>query len=135
MVVAGGMESMTNAPYLLTKARGGYRAGHATMYDHMMLDGLEDAYQVGRAMGTFGEDCAAKYGFTREEQDTFAVESVSRAQQAARDVYKRQPTPSARRAWPRSAPRKAAWNCAWSTLRCGRCRSVPRAKCWCAATP
>ncbi|NMU90158.1 acetyl-CoA acetyltransferase [Achromobacter xylosoxidans] len=85
VVVAGGMESMTNAPYLLTKARGGYRAGHATMYDHMMLDGLEDAYQVGRAMGTFGEDCAAKYGFTREEQDTFAVESVSRAQQAARD--------------------------------------------------
>ncbi|WP_116522282.1 acetyl-CoA C-acyltransferase [Achromobacter insuavis] len=85
VVVAGGMESMTNAPYLLTKARGGYRAGHATMYDHMMLDGLEDAYQVGRAMGTFGEDCAAKYGFTREEQDTFAVESVSRAQKAARD--------------------------------------------------
>ncbi|MGE8656122.1 MAG: acetyl-CoA C-acyltransferase [Achromobacter sp.] len=85
VVVAGGMESMTNAPYLLTKARGGYRAGHATMYDHMMLDGLEDAYQVGRAMGTFGEDCAAKYGFTRQEQDTFAVESVSRAQKAARD--------------------------------------------------
>ncbi|CUI42382.1 acetyl-CoA acetyltransferase [Achromobacter xylosoxidans] len=85
VVVAGGMESMTNAPYLLTKARGGYRAGHATMYDHMMLDGLEDAYQVGRAMGTFGEDCAAKYSFTREEQDTFAVESVSRAQKAARD--------------------------------------------------
>lgn len=85
VVVAGGMESMTNAPYLLTKARGGYRAGHATMYDHMMLDGLEDAYQVGRAMGTFGEDCAAKYGVTREEQDTFAVESVSRAQKAARD--------------------------------------------------
>lgn len=85
VVVAGGMESMTNAPYLLTKARGGYRAGHATMYDHMMLDGLEDAYQVGRAMGTFGEDCAAKYSFTREEQDTFAVESVSRPQKAARD--------------------------------------------------
>jgi acetyl-CoA C-acetyltransferase len=85
VVVGGGMESMANAPYLLTKARGGYRAGHATMYDHMMLDGLEDAYQVGRAMGTFGEDCAAKYGFTREEQDTFAVESVSRAQKAARD--------------------------------------------------
>lgn len=85
VVVAGGMESMTNAPYLLTKARGGYRAGHATMYDHMMLDGLEDAYQVGRAMGTFGEDCAAKYGFTRQEQDTFAMESVSRAQKAARD--------------------------------------------------
>ncbi len=85
VVVAGGMESMTNAPYLLTKARGGYRIGHGTMYDHMMLDGLEDAYQVGRAMGTFGEDCAAKYGFTREEQDAFAVESVSRAQAAAKD--------------------------------------------------
>lgn len=82
VVVAGGMESMTNAPYLLGKARGGFRAGHGTVHDHMMLDGLEDAYQVGRAMGTFGEDCAAKYGFTREQQDTFAIESVTRAQTA-----------------------------------------------------
>lgn len=82
IVVAGGMESMTNAPYLLTKARGGYRAGHDTMYDHMMLDGLEDAYEKGRAMGTFGEQCAAKYGFTREEQDAFAIASVQRAQAA-----------------------------------------------------
>jgi acetyl-CoA C-acetyltransferase len=82
IVVAGGMESMTNAPYLLTMARGGYRAGHDTMYDHMMLDGLEDAYEKGRAMGSFGEQCAAKYGFTRADQDKFAVASVQRAQAA-----------------------------------------------------
>jgi acetyl-CoA C-acetyltransferase len=85
IVVAGGMESMTNAPYLLTKARGGYRAGHDTMYDHMMLDGLEDAYEKGRAMGTFGEQCAAKYGFTREQQDAFAIASVERAQAATKN--------------------------------------------------
>lgn len=82
IAVAGGMESMTNAPYLIPKGRGGYRIGHGTIYDHMMLDGLEDAYDKGRAMGTFGEDCAAKYGFTREAQDEFAMESVRRAQQA-----------------------------------------------------
>ena len=82
IAVAGGMESMTNAPYLIPKGRGGYRIGHGMIYDHMMLDGLEDAYDKGRAMGTFGEDCAAKYGFTREQQDTFAIESVRRAQQA-----------------------------------------------------
>lgn len=82
VVVAGGMESMTNAPYLLTKARGGFRIGHGQIYDHMMLDGLEDAYEAGRSMGTFGEDCAAKYGFTREAQDAFAIESVKRAQAA-----------------------------------------------------
>ena len=83
VMVAGGMESMTNAPYLLLKGRGGYRMGHDRIFDHMMLDGLEDAYEPGRAMGTFGEDCAAKYHFTREQQDAFAVESVKRAQQAA----------------------------------------------------
>jgi acetyl-CoA C-acetyltransferase len=82
IMVAGGMESMTNAPYLLLKGRGGYRMGHDKVYDHMMLDGLEDAYQPGRSMGTFGEDCAAKYKFTREAQDAFAVASVKRAQQA-----------------------------------------------------
>ena len=82
VVVAGGMESMTNAPYLIPKARGGYRIGHAMMYDHMMLDGLEDAYEAGRSMGTFGEECAAKYQFTREAQDAFAIESVKRAQAA-----------------------------------------------------
>ena len=79
VVVAGGMESMTNAPYLLQKARGGYRIGHDRMFDHMMLDGLEDAYEAGRSMGTFGEDCAAKYGFTREQQDSFAITSAQRA--------------------------------------------------------
>jgi acetyl-CoA C-acetyltransferase len=79
------MESMTNAPYLIPKARGGYRIGHAMMYDHLMLDGLEDAYDKGRSMGTFGEDCAAKFGFTRESQDAFAIESVKRAQAATND--------------------------------------------------
>ena len=82
VLVAGGMESMTNAPYLLPKARGGYRIGHDRIFDHMMLDGLEDAYEPGRSMGTFGEDCAAKYGFTRTEQDAFATASVQRAKAA-----------------------------------------------------
>ncbi len=84
VLVAGGMESMTNAPYLLPKARGGYRIGHDRIFDHMMLDGLEDAYEAGRSMGTFGEDCAAKYGFTREQQDNFAIASVQRAQAATK---------------------------------------------------
>ncbi|MCD2512773.1 acetyl-CoA C-acyltransferase [Comamonas endophytica] len=83
VMVAGGMESMTNAPYLLKKGRGGYRMGHDRIFDHMMLDGLEDAYEPGRSMGTFGEDCAAKYQFTREQQDAFATASVKRAQAAA----------------------------------------------------
>jgi acetyl-CoA C-acetyltransferase len=82
VLVAGGMESMTNAPYLLPKARGGYRIGHDRIFDHMMLDGLEDAYEPGRSMGTFGEECAAKYSFTRAEQDAFATASVQRAQAA-----------------------------------------------------
>jgi acetyl-CoA C-acetyltransferase len=82
VMVAGGMESMTNAPYLLQKGRGGYRMGHDKVYDHMMLDGLEDAYEAGRSMGTFGEDCAEQYGFTREMQDEFAMTSVRRAQAA-----------------------------------------------------
>ena len=82
VLVAGGMESMTNAPYLMLKGRGGYRMGHDRIFDHMMLDGLEDAYEAGRSMGTFGEDCAAKYNFTREQQDAFAMASVQRAQDA-----------------------------------------------------
>jgi acetyl-CoA C-acetyltransferase len=82
VLVAGGMESMTNAPYLVLKGRGGYRLGHDKIYDHMMLDGLEDAYEPGRSMGTFGEDCAAKYNFTREAQDAFATASVQRAKAA-----------------------------------------------------
>ena len=82
VMVSGGMESMTNAPYLMLKGRGGYRMGHDKIYDHMMLDGLEDAYEAGRSMGTFGEDCAAKYSFTRAEQDHFATTSVQRAKAA-----------------------------------------------------
>ena len=82
IMVAGGMESMTNAPYLLAKARGGYRLGHGQLLDHMFYDGLEDAYDKGRLMGTFAEDCAAKYNFTRAEQDKFAVASLERAQSA-----------------------------------------------------
>ena len=85
ILVSGGMESMTNAPYLIPKARGGYRIGHGTIMDHMMLDGLEDAYEKGRSMGTFAEDCSAKYGFSREEQDAFAIASVKRAQAATAD--------------------------------------------------
>lgn len=84
VLVAGGMESMTGAPYLLLKGRGGYRMGHDRIFDHMMLDGLEDAYEPGRSMGTFGEDCAAKYNFTREQQDAFAIASVTRAQEATK---------------------------------------------------
>jgi acetyl-CoA C-acetyltransferase len=79
IVVAGGMESMTNAPYLMPKARAGYRMGHQTVYDHMFLDGLEDAYDKGRLMGTFAEDCATRFAFTREAQDRFALASLSRA--------------------------------------------------------
>ena len=94
VLVAGGMESMTNAPYLLPKARGGYRIGHDRIFDHMMLDGLEDAYESGRSMGTFGEDCAAKYSFTREQQDAFATASVQRAQAAVHsDAFATEITP------------------------------------------
>lgn len=94
VMVAGGMESMTNAPYLLKKGRGGYRMGHDRIFDHMMLDGLEDAYEPGRSMGTFGEDCAAKYEFTREAQDAFAIASVQRAQEATRSgAFKAEITP------------------------------------------
>ena len=82
IMVAGGMESMTNAPYLMPKARAGYRMGHQQVYDHMFLDGLEDAYDRGRLMGTFAEECAGKYQFTREEQDRFAITSLERAQKA-----------------------------------------------------
>jgi acetyl-CoA C-acetyltransferase len=80
--IAAGMESMSNAPYLLDRARGGYRYGHATIFDHMALDGLEDAYERGRAMGTYAEDTATLYRFTREAQDAFALESLRRAKDA-----------------------------------------------------
>src|SRR3954452_14470892 len=87
IIVAGGMESMTNAPYLLPKARAGLRMGHGQVIDHMFYDGLEDAYDKGRLMGTFAEDCAQKYAFTREEQDAFAIASLKRAQQANKDGW------------------------------------------------
>ncbi len=94
VVLAGGMESMTNAPYLLPRARGGMRIGHDRVMDHMMLDGLEDAYEPGRSMGTFGEDCAAKYSFTREAQDAFATTSVQRAKAATESgAFKAEITP------------------------------------------
>ncbi|KUM05222.1 acetyl-CoA C-acyltransferase [Chromobacterium subtsugae] len=82
VVVAGGMESMSNAPYLMPKARGGLRLGHGEIKDHMFLDGLEDAYQKGTLMGVFAEQCAEKYGFSRQDQDEFAIASLTRAQQA-----------------------------------------------------
>jgi acetyl-CoA C-acetyltransferase len=82
IVVSGGMESMTNAPYLLQKARGGYRVGHDRIIDHMLMDGLEDAYEVGRSMGDFGEATAEAYQFTRHDQDVYAMETLTRARQA-----------------------------------------------------
>ncbi|HEU4442590.1 MAG TPA: acetyl-CoA C-acetyltransferase [Burkholderiales bacterium] len=85
ILVAGGMESMTNAPYLLPKARAGLRMGHGQVIDHMFYDGLEDAYDKGRLMGSFAEDCARKYAFKREEQDAFAIASLNRAQTANKD--------------------------------------------------
>jgi acetyl-CoA C-acetyltransferase len=90
IVVAGGMESMSNAPYLMLKGRSGYRYGHATLFDHMALDGLEDAYEKtpnggGKSMGQFAEDCAGKYAFTREEQDRYAIASTERARKANED--------------------------------------------------
>jgi len=82
IVVAGGMESMTNAPYLLAKARGGYRVGHDRIIDHMLMDGLEDAYETGRSMGDFGEATAETYQFTRKDQDEYAIETLTRARKA-----------------------------------------------------
>jgi acetyl-CoA C-acetyltransferase len=87
VMVAGGMESMTNAPYLLPKARAGLRMGHGQVIDHMFYDGLEDAYDKGRLMGTFAEDCASKYQFSRQAQDEFAVSSLQRAQKANKEGW------------------------------------------------
>jgi len=84
IIIAGGMESMSNAPYLLPKARAGLRLGHGEVKDHMFLDGLEDAYDRGRLMGTFAEDCASRYQFSREAQDRYAITSLTRAQEAIR---------------------------------------------------
>jgi len=87
IVVAGGMESMTNAPYLLLKARAGLRMGHGQVIDHMFYDGLEDAYDKGRLMGSFAEDCAQKYAFSRQAQDAFAIASLQRAQKANKEGW------------------------------------------------
>src|SRR4030088_1273781 len=86
VVVSGGMESMTNAPYLLAKARSGYRAGHDRIIDHMMMDGLEDAYEAGRARGHFGEAPAEAYQFTRADQDACPMETLARARKAVKGV-------------------------------------------------
>jgi len=94
VLLAGGMENMSRAPYLLPKARFGYRLGHAEIIDHMMMDGLEDAYDKGRSMGYFAEQCASKYHFTREQQDAFALESLLRAKQATDEGrFKKEITP------------------------------------------
>ena len=94
IIVAGGMESMSNAPYLMKKHRAGARIGHDTIYDHMMLDGLEDAYEAGRAMGTFAEDAAREYQFTRAAMDEYAIESLSRANAAITSgAFDREVTP------------------------------------------
>ena len=87
IIVAGGMESMTNAPYLLPKARAGLRMGHGQVIDHMFYDGLEDAYDKGRLMGSFAEDCAQKFAFTRQAQDEFAIHSLERAQKANKEGW------------------------------------------------
>jgi acetyl-CoA C-acetyltransferase len=87
VMVAGGMESMSNAPYLLPKARSGLRMGHGQVIDHMFYDGLEDAYEKGRLMGSFAEDCAQKYAFSRASQDDFAVSSLQRAQKANKEGW------------------------------------------------
>ena len=87
IMIAGGMESMTNAPYLMPKARAGYRMGHQQVMDHMFIDGLEDAYEKGRLMGSFAEDCAGSFSFSREEQDRFAITSLERAQKANREGW------------------------------------------------
>src|SRR5210317_694332 len=94
VVAVGGMESMSNAPYLLPKMRGGARIGHGKVMDHMFLDGLEDAYDKGRLMGTFAEETADKYAFTREQQDDFAITSLRRAQSAIESgTFKSEITP------------------------------------------
>jgi acetyl-CoA C-acetyltransferase len=94
IIVAGGMESMSNAPYLLAKARGGYRVGHDRIFDHMMLDGLEDAYEVGRPMGDFGEAAAQAYQFSRADQDAYATQTLTRARTAITDgAFKREIVP------------------------------------------
>jgi len=94
IVISGGMESMTNAPYLLQKARGGYRVGHDRIIDHMMMDGLEDAYETGRSMGDFGEAAAEAYQFSRKDQDDYAIETLTRARNAVQNgAFKKEIAP------------------------------------------
>ena len=96
IVISGGMESMTNAPYLLQKARGGYRVGHDRIIDHMMMDGLEDAYETGRSMGDFGEAAAEAYQFSRKDQDDYAIETLTRARNAVESgAFKKEIAPIA----------------------------------------
>src|ERR1700741_4142910 len=96
IVLSGGMESMSNAPYLLAKARSGYRAGHERIIDHMMMDGLEDAYETGRSMGDFGEATAEAYQFTRADQDAYAMETLTRARKAVESgAFKKEIVPVA----------------------------------------
>src|SRR5690349_24311233 len=96
IVLSGGMESMSNAPYLLAKARSGYRAGHDRIIDHMMMDGLEDAYETGRSMGDFGEATAEAYQFTRADQDKYAMETLTRARKAVESgAFKKEIVPVA----------------------------------------
>src|SRR3954465_11890912 len=96
IVLSGGMESMTNAPYLLAKARGGYRVGHDRIIDHMLMDGLEDAYESGRSMGDFGEATAEAYQFTRADQDAYAMETLTRARKAVESgAFKKEIVPIA----------------------------------------
>src|ERR1043166_849461 len=96
IVLAGGMESMTNAPYLLAKARGGYRVGHDRIIDHMLMDGLEDAYESGRSMGDFGEATAEAWQFTRADQDAYAIETLTRARSAVESgAFKKEIVPIA----------------------------------------
>jgi acetyl-CoA C-acetyltransferase len=94
ITVTGGLESMSRAPYLLQKARSGYRLGNSEILDHMFIDGLEDAYEPGKLMGHFAEDCAQRYNFSREDQDSFAIESLTRATEAIENgAFRREVTP------------------------------------------
>jgi len=140
VIVAGGMESMTNAPHLVF-ARKGIRYGHDRIFDHMAMDGLEDAYERGKAMGVFAESCVAKFGFTREAQDAFSLQSQQRAAEAQRDlrihqarVHRPAPGGVGDRAASTARPRWwMRWRCpSRSSIRAGS-RAWPRRRC-CACT-
>jgi acetyl-CoA C-acetyltransferase len=128
ILVAGGMESMTNAPYLLPKMRSGARLGHAEVKDHMFLDGLEDAYDKGRLMGTYAEDTAQHYQLTREAQDAFAIESLRRARGRPRSPRMSNPTRPMRARYPSSSPLSAREG---RSRRPTRARSRTARRRWC----